>query len=206
MRYCSLLARSALGITVAFLSVAPLDAFSSDTGRVAAGPVYIPLDSWIYPALKRLAAMGYAPDEEGLAAPWTRSECLLLVEEAEDIASRHSTKSSNGATNDDAEELIAVLKREFTGESDRHAQVRIESIYGRLFKISGTPLRDSYHFGQTIVNDYGRPYEAGTNAVAGFSAFGTLGRFSGYFRGEYQEAVRSGPYGQGGQEWLGGGE
>lgn len=203
MRYRSLLARSALGMTVAFLSVSPLGAFWSDTGRVATGPVYVPLDSWIYPALKRLAAMGYAPDEESLAAPWTRSECLLLVEEAEDIASRHSTKVSNGATNDDAEELIAVLKREFTGESDRHAQVRIESIYGRLFQISGTPLRDSYHFGQTIVNDYGRPYEAGTNAVAGFSAFGTLGRFSGYFRGEYQEAGSRGPYEQGVQDLLG---
>ena len=24
--------------------------------------------------------------------------------------------------------------------------------------ISGTPLRDSFHLGSTIINDYGRPY------------------------------------------------
>ena len=170
---------------------------------LASGPVYVPLDSWIYPALKRLAAMGYLPDAEGLAAPWTRSECLVLVDEAEDIASRHSTKVSQGATNDEAQTLIAGLRREFAHETGERAQVRIESIYTRLLQISGPPLRDSYHFGQTIVNDYGRPYETGTNAVAGFSASGTLGRFSGYFRGEYQEAGGTGPYDQGVQNLLG---
>jgi Capsule assembly protein Wzi len=193
----------ALRIALVLLCVAPLFASEPEQGTNKSGPVYVPLDSWVYPALKKLAAMGYVPDEEGLAAPWTRSECLMLVKEAEDIASRHNTKVSNAAVNDDAQKMIATLEREFADENDGRAQVRIESIYTQLLQISGSPLRDSYHFGQTIVNDFGRPYETGTNAVAGFSAFGTIGRFSGYFRGEYQEAGGGPPYSQSVQNYLG---
>jgi hypothetical protein len=147
------------------LCAGPLFASESEQGTTKSGPVYVPLDSWVYPALKKLAAMGYVPDEEGLAAPWTRSECLMLVKEAEDIASRHSTKVSNAAVNDDAQEMIATLEREFADENDGRPQARIESIYTQLLQISGPPLQNSYHFGQTIVDNYGRPYETGTNAV-----------------------------------------
>lgn len=197
------LARSAFGMASILLSVASLVASGRDTKTPAAGPVYVPLDSWIYPTLKRLAALGYAPDEESLAAPWTRSECLVLVEEAEDIASRHSTKILEGATNDEAQRLIASLKSEFANETKGGSQARIESIYTRSLQIFGSPLQDSYHFGQTIVNDYGRRYETGTNAVAGFSGFGTLGRFSGYFRGEYLESGGRAPYDQGVRDLVG---
>ncbi len=186
-------ARWLLGIVLVFSSVTSLVASERETVK-AGGPVYVSLDSWIYPAFKRLAALGYVPDAESLAAPWTRAECLVLVKEAEDIASRHSTKVAKGAMVDEAQTLIASLKLEFADQIRERAQARIESIYTRILGISGQPLRDSYHFGQTIVNDYGRPYEEGTNALAGFSAFGTLGRFSGYFRGEYQEADGRGPY------------
>ena len=167
------------------------------------GPIYVPLNSWIYPAIDRLAALGYVPDEEGLAKPWTRSECLVLVNEAEDIASQRSAKVLEGAVNDDAQSMIASLKREFADESGGRIQARIESIYTRVLQIAGSPLRDSYHFGQTITDDYGRPYDKGTNPVAGFSAFGTLSIFSGYFRGEYQEASGRGPYQQNVQFALG---
>jgi Capsule assembly protein Wzi len=197
------LARPALGIALVFFCVTALFASAPEDGTSKAGPVYVPLDSWVYPALKRLAAMGYVPDEEGLASPWTRAECLTLVKEAEDIASRHSTKLAEGAVNNDAQKMIDALEREFADENDGRAQVRIESIYTQLLQISGPPLQDSYHFGQTIVNDYGRPYETGTNAVAGFSAFGTVGPFSGYFRGEYQEAGGRAPYDQSLQNLLG---
>jgi len=181
----------------------PMVGSERETGTGNAGPVYVPLDSWVYPALKRLAAMGYLPDAESLAAPWTRTECQVLVDEAEDIASRHSTKVLAGGTNEEAEALIAQLMHEFINDSDERAQARIESFYARLLQITGPPLRDSYHFGQTLVNDYGRPYDTGTNTVAGFSASGTLGRFSGYFRGEYQEAGGRQPYDQGLQDLLG---
>lgn len=167
------------------------------------GPVYVPLDSWVYPVLKRLAAMGYAPDEERLMQPWTREQCAMLVEEAEDIATRHSTKVSAGTMNAEALRLIAELKAEFPQEISTSANAQIESIYTRLAHVGGQPLRDSYHFGQTLRDDYGRPYGEGANAVNGVSAFGTWGRFSGYFRGEYQNASGRPPYDQNVQNLIG---
>ena len=47
---------------------------------------------------------------------------------------------------------------------------RVDSVYTRMTGISGTPLRDGYHFGQTIINDYGRPYWTGFNDITGVSA------------------------------------
>ena len=42
------------------------------------------------------------------------------------------------------------------------------------------------HFGQTQINDFGRPYGQGWNTVNGFSSYSTWGRWTGYFRGEWQ--------------------
>ena len=55
-------------------------------------------------------------------------------------------------------------------------------------KFSGSPLRDGYHFGQTIINDYGRPYGEGFNAIGGLTAHAEAGPFAFYVRGEYQHA------------------
>ena len=160
------------------------------------GPVYVPLDSWIYPAFKRLASLGYLPDAESLSAPWTRQQCSMLVKEAEDIASRRSTKVSAGALSGEAFQLISALKTEFDHDDRATASVSLDSLYTRYTQIAGTPLRDSYHFGQTIVNDFGRPYAQGAAAIDGFSAHATLGRFSAYFRGEYQYAGGRDAYSQ----------
>src|SRR3954463_1465760 len=153
------------------------------------GSPYVPLDSWVYPAFERLNALGYAPDAEGLARPWMRAQCLVLADEAADIASRRSTKVSAGtAVNEQALQLISALQDEFASRLKNVSGVQIESLYTRFLEIAGPPLQDSYHFGQTLANDFGRPYGRGANAVAGFSAFATLNRFSAYFRGEYQSA------------------
>src|SRR5262249_52233462 len=45
-----------------------------------------------------------------------------------------------------------------------------------------------YHFGQTSVNNYGRPYEEGVNGLAGFSASGSSGALGVYIRGEWEHA------------------
>jgi hypothetical protein len=105
--------------------------------------------------------------------------------------------------NEEALRLIAELKAEFGHDIEASASANIESVYTRYSQVAGTPLRDSYHFGQTFVNDYGRPYENGANTVDGFSAYGILGRFSGYFRGEYQEADGRDPYDQNIRAFLG---
>jgi hypothetical protein len=54
--------------------------------------------------------------------------------------------------------------------------------------ISGTPLRDGYHFGQTLLNDYGRPYGEGFNAISGITIHGQSGPLSFSLEGEYQHA------------------
>lgn len=69
--------------------------------------------------------------------------------------------------------------------------IQLESVYTRLTEISGPPLTDGYHFGQTLFNDFGRPYQEGFNSVAGFSGWATSGRWVVYARGEYQHAPSS---------------
>ena len=154
------------------------------------GSPYVPLDSWVYPAFERLAALGYIhSDFEGMR-PWTRLECARLVDEASDNISANET---NGA---EATRLYDALEKEFAREINllgggSNRQIRLESVYTRATAISGQPLTDGYHFGQTIINDYGRPYEEGFNNVTGFSGWATAGPFVGYLRGEYQHAPSS---------------
>ena len=52
-----------------------------------------------------------------------------------------------------------------------------ETVFSRVLGIAGPTLRDSYHLGQTFVNDYGRPYQAGFNDITGFSTVKRMGSF-----------------------------
>ncbi|MGH9344940.1 MAG: capsule assembly Wzi family protein [Terriglobia bacterium] len=169
-----------------FAAAPRIGAAEPDRSQSVHGSPYVPLDSWTYPVFRKLAAMGYLPDAEGLTAPWTRHECRMLLNEAKDIASRRSTKVAMGSANKEALRLIAALEGEFPAETPPVA--RVESLYSRYTQITGPPLRDSYHLGQSIVDDYGRPYGPGANTVDGVSAYAAWGRFSGYVRGEYQQA------------------
>jgi hypothetical protein len=149
------------------------------------GSPYIPLDSWIYPAMERLAGLGLLNDEFLGMRPWTRSECARLVSDAADLV----VDGDRG----EAEEsrLIDALQREFRAENDgtlASGAARLESLYSRTEHISGPPLTDGYTFGQTQINDFGRPYGEGWGAINGFSAYATAGRWTGYLRGEEQSA------------------
>src|SRR3989449_5288795 len=89
--------------------------------------------------------------------------------------------------------LHAALEREFDFELEvlgggRTRSLRLESVYTRVMSISGRPLTDGYHFGETIVNDFGRPFAQGANLTTGFSAAVQEGHFAIYVRGEYQHA------------------
>lgn len=64
----------------------------------------------------------------------------------------------------------------------------IESVYARAVSISGPPLTDGYHFGQTVAYDFGRPFERGTNGQAGGSFSAAAGPLAIYVRAEYQHA------------------
>jgi hypothetical protein len=154
------------------------------------GSPYVPLDSWIYPALERLAAMGYLKSASLGIRPWTRMECARLLSEATDVA-------AGDAAMPEAQDLVQSLAEEFAHEADfeggeHNIGGHVESVYQRSVAISGQPLTDGYHFGQTLQNDYGRPFQRGFNTVAGSSSWATMGPFVFYARGEYQYAP-SGP-------------
>lgn len=149
---------------------------------------YVPLDSWIYPALERLIAMGYVSDVIVGMRPWTRRECMRQLAEAED-------KLDNiGSENSEAKQLVEALQRELQPESEvmgnagDNGAFRLESLYSRTEYISGKPLTDGYNFAQTQFDDFGRPFSQGWNTVNGFSAYATQGRWVAYVRGEEQSA------------------
>lgn len=150
------------------------------------GSVYVPVDNWVYPALDRLHALGYVDTAYLGLRPWTRISIAHMLE----LSADHIEFDTG---NDEARSIYAALVREFQTDINRSAggappQIELESVYTNVRGISGTPLRDSYHLGQTIVDDYGRPYEGGFNNSTGFSARAMAGRFSFYFRGETQYA------------------
>lgn len=149
------------------------------------GAVYIPVDSWIYPAMTRLYSLGYLDTMFLGMRPWTRQSAVQMLQQ-----SREAIVNSN---DEEAQEILAKLLTEFStevpdGNAPRGAVYGMQSAYTRVMGIGGTTLRDSFHLGQTIANDYGRPYQPGFNNITGFSTANEWGRFSLYVRGEYQHA------------------
>jgi hypothetical protein len=150
------------------------------------GSSYVPLDSWIYPQLDRLIAMGYVQSGYLGQRPWTRLECARLLEEVNE-------QLAGGPPDTPAQKIYTELSMEFSDETARldgaaNLGASLDSVYVRTTNISGTPLRDGYHFGQTITNDYGRPYGEGFNSADGITAHAEAGPFAFYVRGEYQHA------------------
>ena len=153
------------------------------------GSSYVPLDSWMYPAFDRLEAMGYLPTASQVLRPWTRMECARLLSEAHDIVGNDDVAGEDPI----AAPLFASLDQELAFETrlldgGKNAGAQVESVYARFTGISGTPLRDSFHFAQTLVDDNGRPYGQGANAIAGVSQRAEVGPLAFYLRGEYQYA------------------
>jgi len=150
------------------------------------GSPYVPLDSWIYPALDRLSASGVI--ESGFAGlrPWTRRECARMLS----IADEKSTDTD--ALDPEVQNLLSTLQSEFQSETEEpqggNGAFRLESLYSRTEHISGAPLTDGYTFGQTQINDFGRPYGEGWSTANGFSAYATRGPWVAYIRGEEQSA------------------
>ncbi len=146
-----------------------------------AGPVFVPMDSWVYPVLARLSTLGYISDQATGMRPWTRTECVRQLAEAERVLAARAEHNSIEAVR-----LIRALRTELG--SRRAGGAEVESLYGRALGISGQPLADGYNFGQTMINDYGRPIGEGVGVLAGFSADAVAGRFSVYTRAEFQHA------------------
>jgi len=160
------------------------------------GSPYVALDSWVYSALDRLAALGFVHSGFTDMRPWTRLECARLLREADDSLEDSKTESA------EASRLLEPLEQEFASDLEelgggKNLRLRPESIYTRFTGISSLPLRDGAHFGQTIINDYGRPFAEGTNNVTGLSGWATTGRLAFYVRGEYEHAGSYPPLSEG---------
>src|SRR5712691_5666592 len=155
-----------------------------DSSPAKHGSSYVPLDSWVYPAFEQLMALGYV--ESGLVGmkPWSRLECARLTDEAGGAIQQ--ALSDGRPLEDLAVSLQQTLDGEFASELSSEAgsfgpaRVELESVYSRLTSISGPPLTDGFHFGQTISYDFGRPFRRGTNEITGSAVRAEAGPLSFY--------------------------
>src|SRR6266446_3342121 len=113
------------------------------------GSPYVPLDSWIYPALDRHAAMDLINSAFEGMKPWTRNECVRLLQEASESV------DEEGRGGPEAEKIYRLLETEFRDEIEGRGgngrfRGRVESVYARVTAVSGEPLTDGNHFGQTV--------------------------------------------------------
>jgi hypothetical protein len=168
------------------------------------GSANVPLDSWIYAALERLAALGYIESSFAGLKPWSRIECAEMTEEAGDLIEREGesagglNKNKDDARYDQALQFESRLRDEFAGEFElldggANRAGRLESVYLREVSLSGAVLTDGYHFGQTLGYDFGRPARRGANGQAGASFRAAAGPFAIYARAEFQHSPAAPP-------------
>ncbi len=160
------------------------------------GLVYMPLDSWIYPAFERLFSLGYADSAYLDMRPWTRTSCLQILQET-------YPKLQDAPQDKEAWEIFQALALEFGLEAGRATpRAEVRNVYTRNMYIHGPPINDSLHFGQTLINDYGRPYQQGFMALDGFTVWAEGYHFSLDVRGEYQHAPGRAAYSESVQELI----
>jgi hypothetical protein len=154
------------------------------------GSPHVPLDSWVYPVFDRLVSLALVDTAFSGMRPWTRTYCAQMISEAREQIDRDPAQ-----WNDTVRDLVDELAKEFEPELEAdkpdapgNTSFRMESLYSRTEHISGMPLTDGYDFGETQINDFGRPYGEGWSTVNGFSAYATYGRWVAYVRGEGQTA------------------
>src|ERR1039457_5301128 len=163
------------------------------------GSPYIPVDSWVYPAVLRLYSMGYIDHVYLGMRPWTRASLSHMLEDID--AQIEDADMYGDPTAGEAQDIYTALIRFLHYDAEmqcltHQGNSHVESVYSVARSISGTPLRDSYHLGSTIINDYGRPYESGFNNYTGASGYASAGRFVLYVRGEFEAAPSATGYSQ----------
>ena len=81
----------------------------AQTSTSLASP-YVPIESWIYPAIERLAAAGYIQTAFAGLRPWTRMECARLLDEARE---QQAELGPEEETDKQSALLMRDLDREF---------------------------------------------------------------------------------------------
>lgn len=151
------------------------------------GSTLVSMDSWVYPALERLAAMGLIPSQQVAIRPWTRQECRRQVREAEESLHGFVTMDHpvSASVQSEAEAMLPELEH-YLREPELQSKVVLESVYARYGSIMGPALTDGFHTGQTWWNDYGRPLGRGGSLIAGYALRATSGRYFFHVRQEMQ--------------------
>jgi len=159
------------------------------------GSPYIPVDSWVYPAMYRLYSLGYLDHIFLGMRPWTRASLSHMLENAD----AKIEGAEDSPETEQARQIYQALMHKLVPDTEGpcgtlKGEARIESAYSVFRGMSGTPLDDSFHLGSSIVNDYGRPFANGFNDYSGVSGYATAGRFALYVRGEFQHAPSAAGY------------
>jgi Capsule assembly protein Wzi len=159
------------------------------------GSPYVPVDSWIYPAVLRLHSLGYLDTVFIGMRPWTQASLDRMLTEVH----QRMDGGDSGPSYEEAKSIydaVAYAIHDQSGEDcgAQNGRPQLESIYSFLQAIGGTPLNDSFHFGSTVVNDFGRPFRNGVNNYSGASGYIYAGRFGLYVRGEFQGAPSAAGY------------
>ena len=110
---------------------------SQDDGRDPGfmGTTYVPLDSWVYPALDRLEALGYLPKYVQAIRPLARLECARLTLQAQESVGYPDV-------NNESSEVVGQLRQEFALElanleGASNVGVQLESAYARAIDDHG---------------------------------------------------------------------
>ena len=189
---------NATGLSSPASGASPSSALGADSpnGPVClaedAGSSFVPVDSWVYPAMLRLYSLGFLDHVFLNMRPWTRGSIGHMLQDVNDHLEKEGADHPSSAS-EEAEKIFDSLVDEshFDRQKDcliDDGNTRFESAYSTVRAISGTPLRDSYHLGSTIINDYDRPYAHGFNNYTGLSGYASRGRYLLYARGEFQGA------------------
>lgn len=157
------------------------------------GSPFVPLDSWVYPAIEKLAALGYIHTAFVGLKPWTRIECAQLLEHANETLTDDSTRPQLSSLQSRLQEEFAYESGLLDNEQGPNRALALESVYARAVSVSGPALTDGYHFGQTLADDFGRSFRRGTNTQDGLSFRAALGPGALFVRAEFQHSPAAPP-------------
>jgi len=157
----------------------------------AEGSSYVPMDSWIYPELDRLHSLGFLDTAFLGLRPWTRLSIAHMLEQSADAI--------DNSNDEQAREIYLAVLHVVQPDIDNattltHPGAQLDSVYQDFRGIDGAVLRDSFHLGESIVDDYGRPDQGGFNDYSGLSVRAEAGRFSLFYRGEFEHAPGAAGY------------
>src|ERR1700726_4477088 len=108
------------------------------------GSTYVAVDSWVYRAFDRLAALGYVTAGYEGKRPWSREQCARLLIDADEAIA--SSSGAHRLPDSEIQALMQALHHEFAREettfTEGNRSLELDSLYTRVLSASGTVLND----------------------------------------------------------------